>query len=226
MTIYNASLLSIDLNELKRYAVWKETGARADSMLHESVRLALSLIKPKASWHIYEYDSCSHSLSGTDFTLPGSAIVKHLASSIKVACLAVTIGTQLEEMVSIYFNEGKYSLGLLLDAAGTVAVETAADQIMSIIPKTASPSGLVSTKRFSPGYGDLMLDVQPYMLTLSQAPAIDISITSAYQLVPRKSITAFVGLLPYHNPDSSRLVPCQSCLKKNCNYRNTSMKGE
>lgn len=148
----------------------------------------------------------------------GNSIRDHLKDATYVAVLAVTIGDLTEAASAKSFAQGDYTKGLLLDAAGTTAVEKAANEACLIIDNEAKARGCQLTTRFSPGYGDFAITVQSTILALVGANKINISATSSAMLVPRKSITAVIGLTPHKTGIS--LSPCtntcQSCNQINC----------
>ncbi len=223
MPTYNPALTYIDINETKRYA-----GLAASEFPIELIKQACTeaqlLAKPKAIWQVYTYDPEKAVIMGQEpLAIQGLAIIKHLSTAIKLVILAVTIGEQLETTVSQHFAKGEYSAGLLLDAAGTTAVEMAADQISHIIGQQAANGGLLSISRFSPGYGDWNITVQPKILKLTQAEEIGLTTTPTCMLLPRKSVTAVIGLIP-HNSYQEASTECQhqdcsACTQLKCIYR-------
>ena len=56
-------------------------------------------------------------------------------------------------------------------------------------------AGCALRHRFSPGYGDLPLSVQPaFLAALDATRRLGITLTSSFLMVPTKSVTAFVGV--------------------------------
>lgn len=226
MPIFYPTLTSIDINETRRYAGIAKKPEFQAAMLEDICAEAQVLASPRAAWSTYPYDSHNGLiLANTQLELSGTVIRKHLTDAIAVAVLAVTIGETIEQTVSEYFGQNRYTEGLLLDAAATAAVETAADQANEIIIQEAKKTGLTAIARFSPGYGDWDITVQPAILQLAQGAAIGISTTSSCMLMPRKSITAVIGLKPpstesniamYKNPN------CQICSQGYCLFRKES----
>ena len=221
MPIYNPAIKNLDMNELKRYSGLTKCTEFPQRLLDQACTEAQIISQPKAIWQIYDYDANSATiLSPIPLTLPPTAISKHLANSLKVIVIAVTIGAKLEEIVSDYFTRNEYTLGLLLDAAGTTAVEIAADQACELIKQQANKEGYSTLFRFSPGYGQWDITVQPQILSLAHAEEINITATPTCMLLPRKSITAVIGLtanvcktgLDRTIQDSK----CQQCQQVNC----------
>lgn len=221
MPTYNATLLSIDEKETRRYAGLAGHGSFPADLLEKACMDAQLLAKPRGIWQIYPYDSeLGQILSTPPLPLQGQKILHHLADSVQVAILAVTIGEAIEQRITRLFADGEYSAGFLLDAAGTTAVEMAADQVTQVIVRNAVRLGYTTTWRFSPGYGDWDITVQPYMLALAQAQHIGLKATESCMLIPRKSITAILGFIPNHEhlelTSNAPELSCNHCTQPTC----------
>jgi hypothetical protein len=204
--------------EIPKKSVLKLLGY-AGGELRDSIKTAIDacilnaadLAEPK---YAYWFDNITNigagvALAGAAFALPGADIRKHLAKSQRCCVLAVTIGEGIENE-SKRLMETDAMKGYILDACGSVAVENLADRVQEKIAKEAADEGLHLTSRYSPGYGDLTLDIQPKILELLDARSkLGLSITESYMLVPRKSITAFIGL--QKEPFTPTIVKCTLC---------------
>jgi len=197
MQTYNPPLLKVDKEETRRYAGLRTAASFPEHLLDVACAEALLLARPQAVWSIYRYDADDGIVAGPEpLRLVGRIVRGHLAGAGEAAVLAVTIGPALEEEVSRLFAAGQYTAGLLLDAAGTAAVEQAADAADAYIADQAARRGLAARRRFSPGYGDWPVTDQPAMVALAGGDRIGLAVTASCMLVPRKSITAIVGLAP------------------------------
>lgn len=210
---YNPILTKLNINETKRYAGLKNSDF-SDELLTLATSEARIFATPKAIWQVYPYEADIATItSPIPLALEGSSIKTHLASSIYTAVLSVTIGPLLETQVQNYFSKGEYTKGLLLDAAGSTAVEAAADQAQLFIAQEAGKLGCEVTSRFSPGYGDWNITVQSDILSLADAQEIGVTATESAMLLPRKSITALIGFVPHH----TGITPLTTaCLHDNC----------
>ena len=72
--------------------------------------------------------------------------------------------------------------------------------------------------RFSPGYGDWPLEQQPEMVRLAESEKIGVHLSDASMLVPRKSITAIIGLAKKDAAAPPKPSPsgCAVCAKTDC----------
>ena len=145
MSIYNPALKPLNMSEIKRYSGLDQYTDFPAHLLDGACTEAYILAQPQASWEIYDYDVSTATIMGPEpLTLHAPKILHYLCGSARVVVIALTIGPKLENKVSEYFSNGEYTSGLLLDAAGTAAVEVAADQVCEFIKRQAAHQGYLS----------------------------------------------------------------------------------
>ena len=221
MPIYNAQILKVDTKETRRYAGLIRAKNFDEQNIIDACDEAVLLLKVRGIWKIYEYDAENNLVNSTPpFKLEGNSITRHLANCEKVICIAVTVGEEIENEVTRKFSAGKYVESVLLDAAATAAVEQAADSLEKAISPQLAKDGFKMKTRFSPGYGDWALTNQQNFFGITGANEIGMSLSSALMLIPRKSITAIIGL----EKNKSDVVTssdskCIVCDKLNCPAR-------
>lgn len=225
MPIYNAPILKIDAKEARRYAGLMRAKDFDEALIEDACQDARLLAAPRGVWEIYDYDDSTQTVAADPpFVIQGEKIGAHLKGCERVVILAATVGEEIEDTVTRRFEEGHYAESVLLDAAATAAVEQLADGMEKAIERavTTYGQGYKMRWRFSPGYGDWPIEQQPELMRLSGAASIGMSLSSALMLVPRKSITAIIGLYkeeksappPPHSPNG-----CAACTKLDCPSR-------
>ncbi len=225
MPVYNASLLAVDPKETRRYAGLQKARNFDEKMIEEACEDALLLAKPRSIWQLYDYDCQNRTiLSSPPFPIRGKVIEKHLSGCDQVILLAATIGEEIEAEVTRRFEKGTYASSVLLDAAATTAVEQTADALEKAILPDFVRKGYTARWRFSPGYGDWPLEHQPEMIRLSHAEQIGITLSESLMLIPRKSITAVIGLVKNTEEKKSEAVThpferCVTCSRTDCPSR-------
>lgn len=226
MSIYYPILNNIDLNETRRYAGLSKKVEFKDEMLIDACTEIQIIAIPKATWFTYPYNTVQDTIeSDRPLKVDSKILIQHLRGSAYVAVLAVTIGADVENAVTTHFTKGNYTKGFLLDAAATTAVENAADQVSLMIAQEAKKIGLTTTKRFSPGYGDWDITNQPEILRLAGASSVGLSTTESCMLIPRKSVTAVIGLISSNDSslaNTSTTNKCQDCKQFTCLARRES----
>ncbi len=219
MPIYNGMLPAIDKAEVKRYAGLRHAEDFPENYVNEACKEIQLLATPKGVYQEYDYDAetCTI-LSNPPLKIVGSTIEKHLEKSTKVYVLGVTVGEDVEIRSEQLFKQGNYTVGLLLDAAATTAVEQVADQVNGVINTIAKKQGYKPTWRFSPGYGNWPLEIQTELANIIKTEQIGLQVTENFLLFPRKSVTAIIGLMPA-NEDINTKRGCTSCSQKDCTSR-------
>ncbi|MFQ6103675.1 MAG: hypothetical protein ACE5OP_05200 [Candidatus Glassbacteria bacterium] len=142
----------------------------------------------------------------------------------KVGLGLCTIGSTLEERVRALFNEGRYLEGLALDTIGSVAVESAADQLNFHICDRGESGGLTGDRRFSPGYGSWSLEHQSLFFELLPHKDLGMTLTPSFMMVPRKSISFAVNLMKGGEIRSSSR--CSRCGMRDCPFREDDERGD
>lgn len=191
----------IDQNEMLRYVGYgqQEISAELQGRIDAMAQLCQEVAQPRATFSIFDVDWPSYRgsviLEGTTLTLPGRAISEHLSGARAVACMAVTLGVAAERKLR-QLEATSPTDALLFGAACSVLVERAADRAQEEIALAAAERGLAPRRgRFSPGYEDFSLEIQPLFLgTVDAQRRIGLTCTESCMLIPEKSITAVVGL--------------------------------
>ncbi len=159
---------------------------------------------------------------GPQIPLEGGDIRRHLSGCSAVILLAVTLGSGVDELLRrAAALDLAYSV--LLDAAASVAAEQAAALAERQAEAALCRAGEYHTGRFSPGYGDLPLELQRRVIPLLDAPRrIGLAVTNSLILTPRKSVTALIGVADH--PVAGWLAGCDSCrLREKCEWRKRGM---
>lgn len=219
MPIYNARLTAIDPIETRRYAGLAKAEGFDERAITDACEEAGLLIEVRGIWQMYDYDPSTRLVkSEPPFEIVGRSIEKHLEKCARVVCMAVTVGEAIERDVTEKFRAGSYVPAMLLDAAATSAVEQAADQMEQAIRQVVEREGFKMRSRYSPGYGDWGLDQQRNFFPLTGAREIGMRLSTAMMLMPRKSVTAIIGLTRASD-DQSKKHDCAACDKVDCPMR-------
>ncbi|RCW47739.1 MULTISPECIES: vitamin B12 dependent-methionine synthase activation domain-containing protein [unclassified Halanaerobium] len=135
-------------------------------------------------------------LLNTTLTLKGKSIKKHLKKSPEIYLMAVTLGVQIDKKISLY-DKTSVTKAVIFDACATAAVEEGCDKVEAEIKRKAFNDGYKDiTFRYSPGYGDLSIEVQKELLRILNAPKkIGLTVSKYNMLQPNKSVTAVIGML-------------------------------
>ena len=151
-------------------------------------------VQPRYTYKLFPLvrDETGFRLDGTDLLLSGQTAQRMLAQCGQAVLLACTLGTKLDDMIRSA-QARDMARAVILDACGSALVEQGCDEAERDI--AARFPGLYLTDRFSPGYGDLPLSLQPAICGLLDAERrVGIHVTPSLLLTPSKSVTAVIGL--------------------------------
>ena len=210
--------MKIDKNEVLRYLGYKNQHISDDlnEKINYLIENAYEIISAKTVWEVFEPEfNDSVALKGTAMQFSGSDIKNHLLGAKKVAVLALTLGINVEREILRYQQTDMVS-AVICDAIFDAATESVADEAEAEIAAFAKKEGLFTNYRYSPGYGDFPLDVQGGIISvLNCEKRIGLTVTPCNILLPRKSVTAVIGL--FDKEQEKIIHNCQNCnMKDNC----------
>lgn len=217
--------MNIDREEVLRYLGYKDQDIDKDlnNLIDDCIDEAKAMSKALYTYKIFEIEPNESkkeiNVLGTSLTLRGNDIYEHLKDAKKCAIMAATLGVVFDNKVRILerFNMTK---ALILDSCGTDCIEKVCDEAEKEIKKIAMKEGFITNYRYSPGYGDLSIDVQQNIINILNAnKIIGLTTTESCILLPRKSVTAIIGFVD-KNSDIVVKKGCEYCSKfHNCLYR-------
>lgn len=232
-------LQNVNISEFLRYAGIKKTPVQkeGDAVLTDAVeeaageciREAMPLLSYKVSYRRFPINIGEDEFS-MPFDIMGSKdILKNLSGCDEVVIFAATIGVGIDRLIRKY-NHLSPSKALLMQALGAERIEALCDLFNSEIEAEASLCGKRLKPRYSPGYGDLPLEVQRSFFSLLDCTRrIGVTLNESLLMSPSKSVTAIIGIRPADGGDYDvkEAVPeetrskCEKCENRECVYRET-----
>lgn len=184
----------IDRAEVLRYASVRGASPEADSLLNECIDEAKGQLVYKVCYRVLDI---SHLNEGIDLgfaVVNAPSVVKRLEECNKIMLFCATVGVGIDRLIA------KYSLfsparAVMMQALGSERVEAVCDSLCSRIDNEVRSLGGSTTVRFSPGYGDIPLDLQRKIFdSLECTRRIGVSLGSNLFMTPTKSVTAIIGI--------------------------------
>ncbi len=190
--------LKLNKNEILRYLSYNDNSLdeEMNQLIDSCMKEIMEISQFKYVYGIFEVEDAGTSLSLKNSTieLKGNAIREHLKTSQYVAAMATTLGVEVESKIK-YYGKTNLTRGVILDSCATALVEELCDYVEKKIEQIALDEGFKITSRFSPGYGDLPITTQGQILnSLNTSRLIGLNVSETSILLPRKSVTAFIGL--------------------------------
>ncbi len=121
-------------------------------------------------------------------TFSSKSLKSVLNGNTSIYIFAVTLGNSVDRLINKY-QKISLSKQFFIDAIASSLIESARKEVQKILTNND-----LDSRCFSPGYGDLSLQIQPYILTLLNASKlINVTINKSLLMSPSKTITAIVG---------------------------------
>jgi len=190
----------IDRKEVLRYLRTSKDlkDQNINRLIDESIEEIKNLINFRYLYQNYPIQITKDGVNilNTTLTLKGKSIRKHLNNSKEVYLMAATLGTQVDKKIA-YYEKISVTKSMIFDACATTAIEEGCDRVEAEIKEQVLAQGNDDiTFRYSPGYGDLAIDIQKKFLRILNAPKkIGLTASKYNMLIPTKSVTAIIGVI-------------------------------
>ena len=124
------------------------------------------------------------------------AIQKLLENSTHVYLLAVSLGSDIEDLAREFMKNNEPFKGFILDRMSSYLVEQEIVKLDSSVSSIAQSLGQTVTKRFSPGYRDFPLGAQQVFIHMIGSEIPGLKMSQGGIIKPEKTITALKGAKP------------------------------
>ena len=124
-----------------------------------------------------------------ELTVPGENFANMIGNSTRVLVLCATLGAGVDRLIHKKSVISAYE-GFIYDAIASAMAEG-----LISLAEVKRTSGREHTRRFSPGYGDMPIEIQVDILALLDANRrLGLTLTESNLMTPTKSVTALVGM--------------------------------
>lgn len=209
----------IDKKEALRYLGIKgEPDDNTKALIDICERELLKSASPKFLFRIFEISEAFEDgvrLENCSLILSGEDIARHLAGCKRAALMCATLGSGADALIR-KMQITDMTRAVITDALSSAFIEQVCDCVQAEIKSLAGDLSL--TDRFSPGYGDLPIELQKeFLLLLEAQKKIGLCATDNMLLTPKKSVTAIIGI---SEEKQESFKACDSCsLRASCRYR-------
>lgn len=224
----------VRLDEVLRYA--GAGGTAQESILRlaeECAGLVRGRLSCRVCWREYpiRFDQTGVDLgfSRTD----SAALRRRLAGCDRIVLFAATIGLEMDRLIA-RSSVISPAQALMLQAVGAERIESLCDLFCRDVSLRLAVQARRSRPRFSPGYGDLPLEMQKdIFLALDCSRQIGLTLNGSLLMSPSKSVTAVIGVEkdgqdakesnhsdnPNGTDQTGASAGCVSCAADGCPYR-------
>ena len=191
-----------DFSETARYLGYQKVSVpdeQTDALIKNAASALLEVIKPQAVYEQFnlrvEYDEEAGTgmVSFSDVRIPSKDLARNLRECNKVVIFASTLGAQCDQEIRRAQIKAPVKAAVL-QATGAMYIEKCVDLLNEKIRIEFEEQGYKVRPRFSPGYGDVSLEVQKDFFRLLPCSRIGLTLMDTLIMSPEKSVTAFIGI--------------------------------
>lgn len=211
--------MEFDIDEALRYlGVGKKAPDELRQQVAATAEALTASVRPRYIYRVYDLE-CGEgqiSLCGSGVILSGRTALEMLRECGRAVLLACTLGYAFDARLTA-MQARDMARAVILDVCGSVLVESGCDAAEQEIAELFPSCYL--TDRFSPGYGDLPLSLQPDLCAALDAERrLGVHVTESLLMNPVKSVTAVIGLSD--RPQMARIRGCAYCqMRETCALR-------
>lgn len=220
------NLVDLNREEVLRYLEYngQEIDNNLENIINDCIKITIEKIKPRyiiEAYNIskaYEENEYKVFLEGTNLVIKSKEVYNLLSDSDKCIIMSATLGIEIEKEI----RKNSFcalTKSIIIDACATVAIEQVCDLVQSKIEKGLTETNKYLTNRYSPGYGDLPLETNKYIINILDATKeIGLTITEKNIMIPRKSVVAIMGITT--SKVKQELNKCLACSSyEKCKYK-------
>lgn len=169
----------------------KNDRLKIDSVIKEAVLLS----ELRAVYSIENITSSDNEIIlDSGYSFHSSGLSGMMENCTKAGIFVCTAGVRIELERDNLMRTGEVTKSVIYDAVGSEMAEEAAEYMHEFLKKMLSVKGFSTTfRRYSPGYGDLILDDQIKIFELLTPGRIGVEISPSFIMKPEKSVSAFIG---------------------------------
>ena len=195
--------LARDYSEIARYLGYQKITVpdeQVSALIKAAADEMLEIIQPQSVYEDFdlsvEYDEEKRlgSVVFSDVKIESKDLARNLRECSKVVLFAATLGAQCDQLIRRAQVKDQVKAAVF-QATGAMYIEKCVDLLNEKIKEEAAALGKSTRPRFSPGYGDLSLEVQKSFFRLLPCQRIGLTLMDTLIMSPEKSVTAFVGLV-------------------------------
>lgn len=152
--------------------------------------VAMEVAEPVAAYDTFEAKENPEGLLVSGKILKGKMVTQHFGKSSFVTLILSTIGMKYDEKIEELHKSGEELLSFFLDGIGSELVE----YFTRDLDKKLRENMGSGSARISPGYGDLPIELNAWIIDTLDGENIGVSYDpETFIMIPRKTITALIG---------------------------------
>lgn len=211
----------VNKREILRYMGCKDVSADMIDLIDSCLKETNGIFTFKVAYDYFDINTDEDCVDLGFISCKSKGLSLNLSQCHKALIFAATIGIGIDRLIAKYSRISP-SKALCFQAIGAERIESLCDLFNKEITEEANSQNLFTRPRFSPGYGDLSLDIQKNIFEILDCPRkIGLSLNESLLMSPSKSVTAIIGISD--KPKHCSTSGCSECSKTDCNFRRNNL---
>ena len=176
--------------EAERYAGVRGESHGCEELLEKAYCEISENITYKVCYGEFPVSVTGYVCDFSEFSVVSASLARTLSECDSAIIFVATVGLSVDRLTAKYARTTP-SLSLAIDAVGTERIEALCDAFNEDIENTYESI----TRRFSPGYGDLPLEMQTNIFnSLNPSKHVGVFLSDTLLMSPMKSVSAIIGI--------------------------------
>lgn len=203
----------INEKEILRYSGVKGEVPEINSLVNDCLDEMEGKLTFKVCYTELPVNVVDGKLDLTFTTVKSEDLAVNLKNCSRFVLFAATVGVGLDRLIAKY-NALSPAKALVFQAIGAERIES----LCNLFNKEITEKYKTTKPRFSPGYGDLPLDIQRDIFNaLECSKKIGLTLNESLLMSPSKSVTAIIGVVDGSGCASEK--GHSTCKKTDCEFR-------
>ncbi len=161
------------------------------ALVDRAIDIINSSVNPKSLYRIFDCTVTENSLIIGDAEFFSTRLAQNMTGCKRVVMFGATLGTECDRQIKVA-STTDVALAMALQATAADKIEEVCDNLEEEIIKEHN---VKLRQRYSPGYFDLDIKEQKKFFSLLELQKrIGLTLTDTYEMLPTKSVTAFIGV--------------------------------
>lgn len=204
-----------DKKEILRYAGVKNCDEALVKLIDECIAETDGKLDYKVCYREFPISEKDGILDLSFTETKSEDLKKNLNGCSEIVLFAATIGIGIDRLITKYQTVSPVK-ALLFQAIGAERIESLCNVFNGEINERKKP--LKTKPRFSPGYGDLPIELQKDIFGVLDCPKyLGLTLNGSLLMTPSKSVTAIIGVGGRECGET--LSGCKACGNPGCEFR-------
>lgn len=161
------------------------------ALVDEAMNTIEKNVRPKSLYRIFDCEVTDDELIISNYHFSSKRLAQNLKGCTRVVVFGATLGTECDRLIKIA-SATDMSKAMALQATAASKIEEVCDSLEETVK---SEYAVTLRQRYSPGYFDLDITEQRKIFELIEiTKRIGLTLTDTCEMVPTKSVTAFIGI--------------------------------